>query len=656
MLINSFKFSNNNNQVIISPIQYIGNNHPYKLFYIFNLCISSSLFISNYTIAKTSIFLYIIYIINNNIFIIIIISFFIIYPLLFIFIIHPFIVTSINNNIIHKSNIHGVSINNITIVILTFLFLSVLIGSESFSSFSFHIISFLFSFCLVFIISYLFVSFNNNIFNLFIHIIILFFSFPFGVFYLVLILSISNYKDYIVTLQNHNYMLLFTVIMSNILVTLVMINISLFNLYNFFRLSIIIILFFKFKMNKISFYRNYSTTILLSPAYSIGFCASIFIFIQIISGYVLASNYIPHTNESFDVIHNVIMRELDTGWLIRFNHVNGCALLFIVIYIHMFRSLYHNSISKTSVWVVGILMYILLCGIAFTGYSLVYGQMSLWAIVVICSLVTAIPFIGNQLLILIWGGNIVSTVTLQRIFCIHYLLPLLFILFIMIHLLNLHNVNSTGDIYTINNRYDRIHFYPLLLIRDVFIGSNILILYNIFVFYYSDLFGHPDNYVPANPLVTPSEIMPEFYLLPFYALIRAIPHKVLGIIFMVLLLLSLTNLYPISILRFYNHVNILHRTLLVLLLLDLCIASILCLYINHYESFYFLLILSILSLLSHHISNHSSFSLCDYHAFILLFTNINSISISFFVFIPILLTQFNHTYQFIYRYFHSYTI
>ena len=360
-------------------------------------------------------------------------------------------------------------------------------------------------------------------------------------------------------------------------------------------------------INKISIYRNYSTTILLSPAYSIGFCASLFIIIQIISGYILASNYIPHTKESFNIIHNVIMRELDTGWLIRFNHINGCAFLFIVIYMHIYRSLYHNSITKTSVWVIGIIMYILLCGISFTGYSLVYGQMSLWAIVVICSLVTAIPFIGNKLLILIWGGNIVSSVTLQRIFCIHYLLPLLLILFIIIHLFNLHNVNSTGDIYTINNRYDRINFYPLLLIRDVFIGSNILIIYNIFVYYYSDLFGHADNYVPANPLVTPSEIMPEFYLLPFYALIRAIPHKVLGIIMMVLLLLSLTNLYPIYIIRFYNNINIFHRALLLLLILDVVIASKLCLLINHYESFYFLLILSILGVLSHHIYNNNTY-------------------------------------------------
>ena len=351
--------------------------------------------------------------------------------------------------------------------------------------------------------------------------------------------------------------------------------------------------------------------------------------IQIISGYILASNYIASTSDSFNIIHSVIMRELDTGWLIRFNHVNGCGLLFIVVYMHMYRSIYYNSISKTSVWIIGVIMYIILCGIAFTGYSLVYGQMSLWAIVVICSLVTAIPLIGNKLLILIWGGSVVSSVTLQRIFCVHYLLPLLIILLILIHLYNLHYINSTGDMYFINNRYDRINFYPLLLIRDIFIGSLILIIFNVFVYFYSDIFVHSDNYIPANPLVTPSEIMPEFYLLPFYALIRAIPNKVLGIVIMVLFLLSLSNIYPIFIIRYYNNISILHRSILLLLVLDLFIASKLCLFINHYESFYLLLILCVLCILSNNIyyDSNSNNNNINNNSSNMLFTNLNYESI-----------------------------
>ncbi len=228
--------------------------------------------------------------------------------------------------------------------------------------------------------------------------------------------------------------------------------------------------------------RNYSTTILLSPVYSIGFCTSLFIMIQIVTGYILASNYIAHTNESFNVIHNVIMRELDTGWLLRYTHINGCAFIFIVMYLHMFRSLFHNSITKTSVWIVGIIMYILLCGIAFTGYSLVYGQMSLWAIVVICSLVTAIPFVGHNILISIWGGNVVSSVTLQRIFCIHYLLPLLLVLFILIHLYNLHNVNSTGDqgVFHIKQSINIVFIINAFIKCIIIFIDQLLILFMIF--------------------------------------------------------------------------------------------------------------------------------------------------------------------------------
>lgn len=311
---------------------------------------------------------------------------------------------------------------------------------------------------------------------------------------------------------------------------------------------------------------------------------------QVFTGYILASNYVATEFESFHVIHNIIMRELDTGWLLRFYHMNGCGFLFLMMYLHIVRSIFLFSFTLTSVWIVGIIMYILLCAIAFTGYSLVYGQMSLWAIVVICSLVTAVPLVGTKLLLLIFGGNLVSSVTLQRISSGHYILPLLLIILIMIHLYNLHNVNSTGDQYFLDSRYDRTSFYPLLLFRDAFIGSALFLLMNILVYYYSDLFGHPDNYVPANPLVTPAEIMPEFYLLPFYALIRAIPHKVYGIITLVNFLGSFTTG---SYLSSFSFLFILHRALFLLVFLDISIASFLCLLMNHFSSFYFLLLFHI---------------------------------------------------------------
>lgn len=345
------------------------------------------------------------------------------------------------------------------------------------------------------------------------------------------------------------------------------------------------------------FARHYSTTILLTPAYSLGFCASLFLIIQIATGFTLASHYVPTTEDAFEVIHSKLMRDLDAGWLLRQLHANGAALFFVVVYAHMFRILYHGSVSKTKVWIVGVVMYLLLCAISFTGYSLVYGQMSLWAIVVICSLVTAIPTIGQDLLILIWGGSVVSTSTLQRVFCVHYLLPLVLTALVLIHLYFLHEVNSTGEFPIIMSRSDRINFYPLLLIRDMLIGANVLILYSYFVFFDSDVLGHPDNYVPANPMVTPPEIMPEFYFLPFYAIIRAIPHKALGIVVLVFIILSLTNIMPTNV-RWWasSMVSPLSRALLFIFLLDIVMASKLCLLINHSESMYLLLLISVLGL------------------------------------------------------------
>jgi len=357
----------------------------------------------------------------------------------------------------------------------------------------------------------------------------------------------------------------------------------------------------------VGFYRHYSTTILLTPSYSLGFCVSIFLAIQIATGFTLASHYIPSCLDAFNVIHSKLMRDLDTGWLLRFLHANGAAFFFIAIYSHMFRTLFHGSPSKTRVWSIGVLLFILLCAISFTGYSLVYGQMSLWAIVVICSLVTAIPFIGQDLLLLIWGGSVVSTSTLQRVFCVHYLLPFVLLALTLIHLFFLHQVNSTGELPVILSRSDRINFYPLLLVRDLLIGSLFLLAFSAFVFFDSDVLGHPDNYVPANPMVTPPEIMPEFYFLPFYALIRAIPHKALGIVVLVFVLFSLTNLLP-SNLHWWSFafVSPLSRAFLFLFLLDLVLASKLCLLVNHSESMYSLLLITVFGIFSSHFFSSNS--------------------------------------------------
>lgn len=343
-------------------------------------------------------------------------------------------------------------------------------------------------------------------------------------------------------------------------------------------------------INKLILIRNYTTTILLSPTYSIGFCAIIFIIIQLITGFILACNYIPSTSFSFNIINDIIMRELDLGFLLRYIHINGCAFLFIIIYLHIFRSIYKNSISKTNVYIIGIIMFIILCGISFTGYSLVFGQLSYWAIVVICNLITCIPFIGNKLLIIIWGGNIINDNTLQRIFSLHFILPLLIIFLILIHLIFLHIINSTGDIFFIINKYNRINFYPLLLFRDLFIINSLFFLFFYIIFFNSDIFNHTDNYIIANPLITPNDIMPEFYLLFFYAIIRAIPFKTIGIFFLFQFIIFLFQSFFIF--YFYYNINIYKLATYFIFLLDIIIISYSCLFINHYQTIYIILILS----------------------------------------------------------------
>jgi quinol-cytochrome oxidoreductase complex cytochrome b subunit len=352
----------------------------------------------------------------------------------------------------------------------------------------------------------------------------------------------------------------------------------------------------------IQLFRNYSTTISLTPVYSLGFAVSCFLVIQIVSGFLLSMAYIAHTELAFKAIHSYLMRDLDSGWLLRSVHSNGASYFMIFIYAHMFRALFYGSTVKSRVWIVGSIIFLLLCAISFTGYSLVWGQLSLWAVVVICSLVTAIPFVGNAILQTIWGGSVVTTVTLQRIYSVHFLLPFVVVFLVMIHLFFLHQVNSSGEIPIIWNRADRVNFYPLLLVRDAFIGALVLTAFCVNVFFFQDSLGHPDNYILANPLVTPHEIAPEFYFLPFYAVVRAIPQKTLGIIALLLLIVSLFNFIPSSSIRWWNSTVsksiFWNRSLLFIFVIDIFLMSKICLMVNHYDTFYFLLITNVAALAS----------------------------------------------------------
>jgi len=372
-------------------------------------------------------------------------------------------------------------------------------------------------------------------------------------------------------------------------------------------------------------YRSYSTTILLTPAFSLGFCNSLFLVIQLLSGFTLATGYLPSSSSAFESIHGNIMRDLDSGWLLRSIHANGASLFMACLYMHMFRCLWHGSPSRTHVWLAGVLMYILLCACCFTGYSLVFGQMSLWAIVVICSLVTAVPLIGLDLLHLIWGGSVVSEVTLRRVYCVHFLLPFILAMISIIHIFFLHSTNSSGEYPTVLSRRDRINFYPLLLVRDAVIFSVVFISYSYFVYFAQDDMGHPDNYVVADALVTPPEIAPEWYFLPFYSIVRAIPHKAFGIVMMLFMIISLCNLTPgvgttgllSVVLPLYgvrwwsgsgspSPISSLSRCLLIVLLVDVYLASRLCLLVNAAEALYWLLVITVIGFLGSELGRSSS--------------------------------------------------
>ena len=340
--------------------------------------------------------------------------------------------------------------------------------------------------------------------------------------------------------------------------------------------------------------RSYSTTVLLTPSYSLGFCAAIFFCFQLVGGFLLACHYVPTGSGAFLSV-DAMNRELDAGMIMRSLHANGASFFAFAVLCHMLRCIYHSSPStRPLVWTVGVVIYLMLCGCCFTGYSLVYGQMSLWAMVVICSMVTAIPVVGLKILAYLWGGLVVSGATVNRFFCIHFILPLVLVVLVCAHLFFLHAVNSTGELGIVLTRAERCNFMPLLLVRDVAVGSLFFGAYGAIVCWNADVFGHADNYVPANPLVTPALIAPEWYFLPFYGLIRAIPQKALGVCVMVVYVASFFTAGMV-----YGHYGmgmLGPRVMLGLFLLDTSVMSYCCLCVNLAESVYVLLVASVLGM------------------------------------------------------------
>ena len=287
--------------------------------------------------------------------------------------------------------------------------------------------------------------------------------------------------------------------------------------------------------------QDYPTPKNLSYWWNFGSIAGIILVVMIATGIFLAMHYTPHTAFAFDSVER-IMRDVNYGWLMRYVHMNGGSMFFIVVYIHLFRGMYYGSFKspREILWWLGVVILILMMATAFMGYLLPWGQMSFWGATVITNLFSAIPWIGEDIVIWLRGGFAVGNATLNRFFSLHYLFPFIIVGAVMMHLVALHTSKSGNPIgIEVKGPQDTIPFHPYYTVKDYFGIVVFFIFYAGVVFFAPDFFGEPDNYIPANPLLTPLEIVPEWYFLPFYAILRAftgdlwfVSAKQLGVIFM----------------------------------------------------------------------------------------------------------------------------
>lgn len=280
--------------------------------------------------------------------------------------------------------------------------------------------------------------------------------------------------------------------------------------------------------------RDYPTPRNLNYMWNFGSLAGVMLIIMIVTGVFLAMNYVPNVHYAFDSVER-IMREVNYGWLIRYMHMNGASMFFIVVYIHMFRGLYYGSFKapRELLWMIGVVIFLLMMATAFMGYVLPWGQMSFWGATVITNLFSAFPVVGDSIVTLLWGGFSVDNPTLNRFYALHYLLPFIIAAVSMLHLVALHQFGSSNPLgIERKGPEDSIPFHPFYTIKDLFGLGAFLIVYMGFVFYAPNFFGEADNYIPANPLVTPPHIVPEWYFLPFYAILRSIPDKLTGVLAM----------------------------------------------------------------------------------------------------------------------------
>jgi ubiquinol-cytochrome c reductase cytochrome b subunit len=279
---------------------------------------------------------------------------------------------------------------------------------------------------------------------------------------------------------------------------------------------------------------DYPTPKNLNYMWNFGSLAGLSLAIMIVTGIVLAMSYTAHVDYAFDSVER-IMRDVNHGWMIRYIHMNTASFFFIVIYLHMFRGLYYGSYKapRELLWMLGVVIFLLMMATAFMGYVLPWGQMSFWGATVITNLFSAIPYVGESIVTLLWGGFSVDNATLNRFFSLHYLMPFVIAGVVVLHIVALHRFGSNNPIgIDTKGPQDTISFHPYYTIKDVFGIAVFLLLLAMVVFFFPNAMGHPDNYIPANAMQTPAHIVPEWYFLPFYAILRAVPDKLGGVLLM----------------------------------------------------------------------------------------------------------------------------
>ncbi len=310
--------------------------------------------------------------------------------------------------------------------------------------------------------------------------------------------------------------------------------------------------------------------------WNFGALAMVNLVIMIVTGIFLAMNYTPNTAMAFDSVER-IMRDVNYGWLIRYIHMNGASMFFIVVYIHMFRALYYGSYKypRELLWMIGVVIMLLMMATAFMGYVLPWGQMSYWGATVITNLFSAIPYVGQSIVTLLWGGFSVDNPTLNRFFSLHYLMPFVITGVVFLHIVALHITGSNNPLgIDVKSKQDTLPFHPYYTIKDSVGMCVYLMVFSFLVFFAPNYLGHPDNYIPANPLATPAEIVPEWYFLPFYAILRSVPNKLGGVTLMfgaiaVLFVLPWLDTSPVRSARFRP----IYRQLIAVLVVDVVVLG-----------------------------------------------------------------------------------